>query len=65
MSRKQPLFVPPTPITIALVCKMGHDLSRIVDTLYPLPTNQRLAALDQLLQDKNVSVDSIERKVFS
>jgi len=35
---------------------MGHDLSRVVDTLYPLPTNQRVAALDKLLQDKTVGL---------
>lgn len=41
---------------------MGHDLSRIVDTLYPLSTNQRLETLNQLLQDQDVSVDSAQNR---
>jgi hypothetical protein len=41
--------------------KMGHDLSRIVDTLYPLPKHKRLAALGALLKDKNVSIQSSRR----
>ncbi|KAH6667744.1 hypothetical protein B0J14DRAFT_675597 [Halenospora varia] len=39
---------------------MGHDLSRIVDTLYPLPKNKRLAALDALLKDKTLSKNLVK-----
>jgi hypothetical protein len=38
--------------------KMGHDLSRIVDTLHPFPKHKRLAALGELLKDKNVSIQN-------
>jgi hypothetical protein len=41
--------------------KKGHDLSRIVDTLHSLPKHKRLAALGELLKDKNVSIQSSQR----